>query len=81
MLPHEPLGLRSGRLALLESAQARADLAGDPLALAESNGEGTHYFTGTFVCTESGSHGYTLRGVPSHRDLSDPLEMGLVRWA
>jgi len=52
-----------------------------PLELAESNGEGTHYFTGTFVCTESGSHGYTLRVVPSHRDLSDPLEMGLVRWA
>ena len=52
-----------------------------PLDLAESNGEGTHYFTGTFVCTESGLHGYTLRVVPSHRDLSDPLEMGLVRWA
>jgi starch phosphorylase len=52
-----------------------------PLELEKSNGEGTHFFTGTFTCSESGSHGYTLRVVPSHRDLKDPLEMGLIRWA
>ena len=52
-----------------------------PLELEKSNSEGTHYFTGTFTCTESGSHGYTLRVVPSHRDLPDPLEMGLICWA
>ena len=52
-----------------------------PLELEKSNGEGTHFFTGTFTCSESGSHGYTLRVVPSHRDLQGPLEMGLIRWA
>ena len=52
-----------------------------PLELQQSNGEGVHYFSGTFTCSESGSHGYTLRVVPSHRDLRDPLEMGLIRWA
>ena len=52
-----------------------------PLELQQSNGEVVHYFSGTFICSESGSHGYTLRVVPSHRDLRDPLEIGLIRWA
>ena len=52
-----------------------------PLELQQSNGEGVHYFSGTFACSASGSHGYTLRVVPSHHDLRNPLEMGLIRWA
>ena len=52
-----------------------------PLKLEKSNGGATHYFRGILTCSESGAHGYTLLVVPSHRDLRDPLEMGLIRWA
>jgi starch phosphorylase len=52
-----------------------------PLELEKSNGGATNYFRGILTCSESGAHGYTLRVVPSHRDLRDPLEMGLIRWA
>ena len=51
-----------------------------PLELQRSNGEGVHYFSGTFACSESGSHGCNLRVLPSHHDLRNPLEMGLIRW-
>ena len=52
-----------------------------PLKLAGHNGDGTYHFVGTFTCAAAGSHGYTLRVVPSHPDLQNPLEMGLVHWA
>ena len=52
-----------------------------PLELAGHNGDGTYHFVGTFRCAAAGSHGYTLRVVPSHPDLQNPLEMGLVHWA
>ena len=45
------------------------------------NGEGRHEFGGDYRCTAAGSHGYTLRVLPYHPDLRDPLEMGLVSWA
>ena len=48
---------------------------------AGSNGEGQHLFAGEFPCTNSGTYGYTLRVLPNHQDLKDPLELGLVRWA
>ena len=47
-----------------------------PLELAGQNGDGTYHFVGTFTCAAAGSHGYTLRVVPSHPDLQNPLEMG-----
>lgn len=52
-----------------------------PLELAGRNGDGTYHFAGTFTCAAAGSYGYTLRVVPSHPDLQNPLEMGLVHWA
>ena len=52
-----------------------------PLELDGRNGDGTYHFVGTFTCAAAGSHGYTLRVVPSHPDLQNPLEMGLVHWA
>ena len=38
-------------------------------------------YQGRFLCDEAGRHGYTVRIVPSHRDLADPVEMGCVAWA
>ncbi|MBM3214245.1 glycosyltransferase family 1 protein [Candidatus Poribacteria bacterium] len=38
-------------------------------------------FEGSFVCNLSGHVGITVRLLPTHPDLSHPLELGLVRWA
>ena len=32
-------------------------------------------------CSKSGLHGYTVRVIPNHEDLSSPWELGLVLWA
>ncbi|MBM3279590.1 MAG: alpha-glucan family phosphorylase [Candidatus Handelsmanbacteria bacterium] len=48
----------------------------------QGRGEGhRHLFAGDFPCTNPGTHGYTVRVVPSHPDLRDPLDLGLVSWA
>jgi starch phosphorylase len=52
-----------------------------PLRHLEQNSAGNHLFAGEFPCTASGSHGYTLRVLPHHPDLKNPLELGLVCWA
>lgn len=52
-----------------------------PLEYAHPDGDGRHVFRGAYPCTQPGSHGYTLRILPRHPDLHDPLEMGLIRWA
>ena len=36
---------------------------------------------GSFVCDNAGRHGFTVRVMPSHPDLSVPAEMGCVAWA
>ena len=47
---------------------------------ASANGQLVSY-RGSFLCGEAGRYGYTVRIVPSHRDLADPVEMGCVAWA
>lgn len=32
-------------------------------------------------CSKSGLHGYTVRVIPQHEDLSSPWELGLILWA
>ena len=32
-------------------------------------------------CSKSGLHGYTVRVIPNHPDLSSPWELGLILWA
>ncbi len=56
---------------------------GESTALQYSNSDGDdrHTFTGNYRCSTPGSLGYTLRVLPNHPDLQNPLEMGLVRWA
>jgi starch phosphorylase len=38
-------------------------------------------FEGTYVVGEAGPYGVTVRVVPQHDDLIDPMEIGLVAWA
>ncbi|MBI4873913.1 MAG: hypothetical protein HY822_04680, partial [Acidobacteria bacterium] len=33
------------------------------------------------VCGKSGRHGYTVRVMPYHRDLTTPFLPGLIVWA
>jgi starch phosphorylase len=41
---------------------------------------GSWLFTGTIPCRTSGQHGYAVRVLPRHKDLSNPFEPGLVCW-
>ena len=38
-------------------------------------------FEGGYTVGEAGPYGVTVRAVPNHPDLIDPMEMGLVAWA
>jgi len=44
------------------------------------NGNGLAMFEGAIPCETSGQHGFALRILPSHPDLADPYEPGLVLW-
>jgi starch phosphorylase len=45
------------------------------------NGAGPHRYEGTFTCDHAGRHGYTVRIVPAHPDLVQPVELGCIAWA
>ena len=42
--------------------------------------DGVHLFEGVVPCTVSGRHGFAIRVVPSHEDLADRYDQGLVVW-
>ena len=44
------------------------------------NGDGLALFEGAIPCTTSGQHGFALRVLPSHEDLAEPYEPGLILW-
>jgi starch phosphorylase len=47
----------------------------------QSDSDGSHLFVGAIPCRTSGLHGYALRVLPQHEDLSNPYEPGLILWA
>jgi starch phosphorylase len=46
-----------------------------------SHGDGKYTFEGVIPCISSGLHGYTVRVIPRHGELSNPYELGLILWA
>ena len=60
---------------LSEAQVVRLDLA------EEASASGAVRYRGRFRCEQSGRHGYTIRVVPSHPDLVEPVEMGCIAWA
>lgn len=46
----------------------------------QSNDDGSHLFVGAIPCRASGLHGYALRILPRHEDLSNSYEPGLILW-
>jgi starch phosphorylase len=71
-LVHGPVG--SGE-ELTDTQVVRIELLG------ETDRSGPYRYQGSFVCNRSGRHGYTVRIVPAHADLAQPLEMGCIAWA
>ena len=43
--------------------------------------DGTCSYRGTFTARTAGLYGYAVRVIPSHADLTDRMEMGLMTWA
>lgn len=52
-----------------------------PMSFSSSNGDGSHIFQGVIPCRSSGLHGYSIRVLPKHKELSNPHELGLILWA
>ena len=44
-------------------------------------GEGWHRYTVEFTCETTGHHGYTVRIIPFHPDMTNTLRLGLITWA
>ncbi|HKZ83955.1 MAG TPA: alpha-glucan family phosphorylase [Anaerolineae bacterium] len=59
-----------------------ADTEATPMQLVGPDGQGVFRFkTGHIPCRRSGLHGYTLRVLPSHPDLTTSFQPGLIAWA
>ena len=43
--------------------------------------DGQVKYAADMPCTRSGRTGYTVRVLPRHPDIAEPLDMGLLRWA
>jgi starch phosphorylase len=44
-------------------------------------GPGWHLFEADYVNSATGRHGYTVRVIPSHPDVRNPMRLGMVVWA
>jgi glycogen phosphorylase len=60
---------------------ARTDVVRLELTNRPDTSDGSFSYQGRFTCDQAGRHGYTVRIVPSHPDLTVPVEMGCVAWA
>lgn len=57
------------------------DIEAMPMQLAGPDGDGAFRFeAGHLPCRTSGLHGYTVRVLPHHPDLTTPFQPGLIRW-
>ena len=52
-----------------------------PMESRSANGDGVYTFSGSIACRTSGRHGFTVRILPRHEDLSHAFEPYLIRWA
>ncbi len=46
----------------------------------QSEGD-THYYEGEYICEESGMQGATVRVLPKHKHIVNPIDMNLCVWA
>jgi starch phosphorylase len=43
--------------------------------------DGLCIYTGSFRTDDPGLYGYAARVIPSHEDLTSPMDLGLIAWA
>ena len=72
---HRPAPARPGRPG--RRARRRGARHDDPR---RTHGHETRY-RGELTCATAGRYGFTVRVVPSHPDLAQPVELGKVAWA
>ena len=51
------------------------------MAVSGKGDNGATTFSGAIRYVRSGRHGFTVRVVPDHSDLSSAFEIGLIQWA
>ncbi|MBI4651905.1 alpha-glucan family phosphorylase, partial [Candidatus Desantisbacteria bacterium] len=42
--------------------------------------DGKYIYSGNIICDYSGQNGYSVRIIPFHEDLINPMDMGMVKW-
>ena len=52
-----------------------------PMTWSGEDGFGSYIFSGEIPCHTTGQYGFTLRVLPRHADLDNPLASGLILWA
>ncbi|MEJ7585561.1 MAG: hypothetical protein WKF43_16110 [Acidimicrobiales bacterium] len=50
-------------------------------AAGEVDDEDRSRWAASFACRRAGRYGFTVRIVPRHPDLSNPVELGCIAWA
>jgi starch phosphorylase len=56
-------------------------LATHPMSAREQLGDSTYRYEGQFTPDRSGRQGYGVRVLPANPNLTNPMEMGKIRWA
>ncbi len=46
----------------------------------KTKSDGTYLFSGNLDCKISGQHGFSVRVVPKHKNISSPFDLGMVHW-
>ena len=85
---HVKLGRLSHEDISVEIYHGKVDSSGDikkgdiSIMVCETNGqeEGKATFSGAIPCKISGQHGFALRILPKHADLTEPYEPGMILW-
>ncbi|HET7770864.1 MAG TPA: alpha-glucan family phosphorylase [Chloroflexota bacterium] len=68
-----------GQITKGQAVEMRVSAKGAPGAAAGSGG--VYHYEGAIPCRTSGLHGYSIRVIPSHPDMSTPFEARLITWA
>jgi starch phosphorylase len=76
-----PLDPADVAVELLHGVVGPNDELVSPQRLAMSSDAGDGRYSGSFTCDTAGRYGFTVRVVPSHVDLTTPLELGQIVWA
>jgi starch phosphorylase len=52
-----------------------------PMEMKQKMQDGSYVYEGAIPCRQSGLQGYSVRIVPFHPDIPNPLRLGLITWA